>query len=290
MEKLNNSKILKIDMMRNNGILQDVNLFVIKGKYISFPMHTHTFYDFMFIVEGSCNNVYENKTEKLVQNEVCIFKPKSIHAIEEIKNTPCTYLNFEINTEYFESLCRSFGFSSIDTLFPDDFNYALLADDETLDLLKTITIRDRVSNVMELGISQTMLKIFIAKAILKIIEKKNSLYSDSKYGNIKLKSLLELLNDPENFSLSIAEIFQKTFYTHEHITRLFQKEGLQTPAQIFLHNKLVYAAKLLLTTDLKITDIMERCGICSISYFYNAFKKEYLISPNLYRKLYSSKK
>ena len=96
--------------------------------------------------------------------------------------------------------------------------------------------------------------------------------------------MLSMLEDIRNFKLSIKEICEKTFYTQEHITRLFQKAGLNSPNRIHLQKKMQYAANLLLNSDMKIIEIAEQCGIETVAYFTKAFKKEYGEPPSVYKK------
>lgn len=56
-----------------------------------------------------------------------------------------------------------------------------------------------------------------------------------------------------------------------------------SPTELIKDYKLSYAAKLLMTTNLSIKQILYKIGITNKSYFYNEFSKKYQLSPKQYR-------
>lgn len=62
----------------------------------------------------------------------------------------------------------------------------------------------------------------------------------------------------------------------------------QTFSDIVSKEKLTSACKLLVTTDMKISDISEAVGYASPEYFNKAFKKSMGVSPSVYRKEYEN--
>ena len=77
-------------------------------------------------------------------------------------------------------------------------------------------------------------------------------------------------------------------YSHEHIIRLFNKHGLESPNKLFLKNKLRYSTMLLKSSNMKIAEIAEKCGIFTMSYFNKSFKLEYNMSPTEYKRKYKT--
>lgn len=56
-----------------------------------------------------------------------------------------------------------------------------------------------------------------------------------------------------------------------------------SPTELIKDYKLSYAAKLLLTTDLTVKEVINKIGISNKSYFYNEFSKKYQLSPKQYK-------
>lgn len=56
-----------------------------------------------------------------------------------------------------------------------------------------------------------------------------------------------------------------------------------TASELVNSRRMVYAANLLVSSDMSVTEIAEACGIENKSYFFRLFKKHYGITPSLYR-------
>ena len=56
-----------------------------------------------------------------------------------------------------------------------------------------------------------------------------------------------------------------------------------SPTELVKDYKLSYAAKLLITTNLSVKEIIYKIGITNKSYFYNEFFKKYQLSPKQYK-------
>ena len=57
----------------------------------------------------------------------------------------------------------------------------------------------------------------------------------------------------------------------------------KTPSEFIREIRLDYAAKLLRTTQITVSEIMFRAGFSNKSYFYREFQKQYNDSPKDYR-------
>ena len=65
--------------------------------------------------------------------------------------------------------------------------------------------------------------------------------------------------------------------------RKFKEIIDKTPSEFVRGIRLEYAAKLLRTTKLTVSEIMFKCGFSNKSYFYREFLKQYGVSPKDYR-------
>ena len=90
----------------------------------------------------------------------------------------------------------------------------------------------------------------------------------------------------ENYSSDITslDIANELFYTQSYFCRNFQNH-FSVPFSRYLNMYRISRAKnMLLTTDLKISDVSDMCGFRSPEYFAKSFKKEMGLSPMSYRK------
>ncbi len=90
----------------------------------------------------------------------------------------------------------------------------------------------------------------------------------------------------DNFSeiKNIAEISGALNYSASYLRHVFLKKSGKTINEHLKSIRLSHAANLLRFTNLSITTIASECGFPDSSYFSTVFKKEYKISPALFRK------
>lgn len=78
----------------------------------------------------------------------------------------------------------------------------------------------------------------------------------------------------------LADNLQSSIRT---LYRRFKDVGLPPPKDFIKHQRIVYAAKLILSTTLTIQEIMYKVGFTTRSHFYKEFTKHYNQSPKEYR-------
>ncbi len=69
-----------------------------------------------------------------------------------------------------------------------------------------------------------------------------------------------------------------------HVARCMRQHLRQTPSTWVNSRRIEYAARLLESTDLPVTEIAWECGLDNLSYFHRLFKKTFATSPLQYRK------
>lgn len=278
--KTGQNKLKKFDMSPKNGKRQDINLYIYNEKNIYSNLHIHTFYEIVFVMRGKVLQSIDGQERILAENDICILRPEAQHTIEGYGDSPLILYNFEVRESYVDELCKALGFVDVKDALENTGNYTSFDTASALEYMKFITFSN---NPQDEQIKQVSLKICVTKILINFLISPTRSLSNKKEDTI-IEAMLSMLEDIRNFKLSIKEICEKTFYTQEHITRLFQKAGLNSPNRIHLQKKMQYAANLLINSDMKIIEIAEQCGIETVAYFTKAFKKEYGEPPSVYKK------
>lgn len=71
-------------------------------------------------------------------------------------------------------------------------------------------------------------------------------------------------------------------------SRCFKKNIGQSPMEYLIKYRLNQSKKLLLETDMTITDICQQCGFSDSAYFGKVFRRSFGITPGEYRFLSSN--
>lgn len=85
-------------------------------------------------------------------------------------------------------------------------------------------------------------------------------------------------------NLTIDEICKKAHLSKFHFCRLFKNTTGRTVMEYVLETRIVMAKNMLLNEKLSVTEISNRCGFSSISYFSRVFKEKTGVTPLDYKK------
>lgn len=90
-------------------------------------------------------------------------------------------------------------------------------------------------------------------------------------------------NNIDDESISPSSIAEYVGVSKATLYRKFKEIIDKTPSEFVRGIRLKYAAKLLRTTKLTVSEIMFKCGFSNKSYFNREFLKQYGVSPKDYR-------
>lgn len=95
---------------------------------------------------------------------------------------------------------------------------------------------------------------------------------------------LEYINGNIEKNITIDEICSEIHMSKYHFCRQFKKATGTTVMKYILKTRIVMAKNMLLNETLTITEISNRCGFSSVSYFSRVFKDETSVTPLNYKK------
>lgn len=152
---------------------------------------------------------------------------------------------------------------------------------------------DYALSALKLGADDYLLKPFskvdvegiLVKVVKKIsLEQKSRQLKDLVQENPSTELARRIETHLEDSSFTLKSLAQELGFSPNHLSFLAKKE-LGIPFQDYLVQARIKKAKLLLlTTDLKIYEIAERCGFEDINYFSQRFKHVVGQTPRQFRK------
>lgn len=165
------------------------------------------------------------------------------------------------------------------------------------------TVEDQI-NAYNQGIDAYIAKPFHPRQVISTIENLLSRqgllkdYFNSSLSSVKLKDGIVLHSEDEELiqnvteyvknniddeSLSPSSIAEFVGVSKATLYRMFKEIMDKTPSEFVRGIRLEYAARLLRTTKMTVSEIMFKCGFSNKSYFYREFFKQYGVSPKSYR-------
>lgn len=107
--------------------------------------------------------------------------------------------------------------------------------------------------------------------------------TSSTSSQVRLQLMMQYIHQDFQKELSLDEIAQHAMISKRTALNLFQKYLHTTPIRYLICYRLQEAAKLLATTEKKISTISKNTGFESVDYFCKTFKKYYQMTPTQYR-------
>ena len=233
------------------------------GETFSRSMWNH--WSFEYVTEGKGYFTIGGKTHTLIPGDVYVLPKGLSHRYSADIEEPWKKIFFGIKGKGVDSLLEMYGLNTIYT-FPE--SDCKLIFEEIL----------HASNNKEIDNQQVIALKFHELCIrLAKITKRGTSYSSLIY------QTLELLNNSIEKNLSLFDIANEMNISKSHLNRKFKNEVGVTPYDYLINLRMHKASRLLTLTQLSIKKIAEMLCYADAFYFSNAFKKNFGVSPALYR-------
>lgn len=248
----------------------------------SIPEHQHDFYEMIIVLEGTVENICQNRTTYLSTGDICLMNVNSIHQLKS-ENAESFILNICIRKEELEQgvfhqiyegnhfLGDFFCSNDCPLLyFPYDYKNDLAI--QLKNLLRAFTNRESVANLL---VCAELLKLF---SLLLTVDSYSFAGKD--------KQMLAIIKyiKAHCSTITLDNLANEFSYSPSYLSRLIKKQTGKTFAKILMEYKLDYARELLFTTNDTITEISQKIGYQSESHFYRLFKQYFGETPDRYRK------
>lgn len=241
-------------------------------------LHTHTHWEILLIINGKIKHTLNGKASLLFANDICIIRPNDRHKLEyEKKSDAKDYqsITFIFTNELFSKLIAPFPDIN---LYEPSLNLTFSIEGELLNyvveqcLSAQLLSREKYRNISTIIIQRLLLNYF----------EKNVTYI-SIYPNW-LNEFISYISSPSHFDKSIKELSEYAPYSYSRLNILFKNYTGKTLLAYINDLKLLYAKRLLRTTNKQVLEISNVIYYDSVSSFNHNFKKKFGVTPTEYRK------
>ena len=99
-----------------------------------------------------------------------------------------------------------------------------------------------------------------------------------------LQDVLHSLDIRFKEKISLEQLAEESFVSKYHLAREFKKQTGHTVMEYVINARITEAKKLLVFSDLSVSDVAQECGFSSEPYFIRTFKKHSSLTPLQFRK------
>lgn len=263
-------------------------------------MHSHEFWEFVYIYEGQGKNHTLSQTENVKSNEFFLIKPGEAHALVSLPKKDGAILricNCLFTQEYFSEILKKcseiFGVQeyAFFKLLNDDTSFCLhLSDDGTKNIKHIVWLIAHEYNHFTTGseeiIKNSMVNLIVSVSRLyeKELNKENQTATDDV-----IDELIHYITTNFGFKITLEDLAMRVHLSREYLSRYFKQRTGKNIWRFLLDVRMDNAKQKLISTYHSVSDISEYCGYRSVSNFQKTFKKETGLSPSDYRKKYMVK-
>ena len=248
------------------------------GSYVA---HTHEdYYEILLPISNSFVNIVDDEVKLLSPRDIVIIPPGPTHAIQTVGNRNAPHFNLAIEKKYFESQlkARKIFRTFIEQKKPYYLTVGEHASAVIISLLNTIN-NDNYDKLFSLTIDT------ILSLITCYCERKEIFENQSEEVVVSFcQDAIDKIKNGYFLSGNVTDIYRAYPVSHTTFGEEFKKITNCTLIDYLSKQRVSYAKKLLITTDLSVLEISGIIGYESVSHFIRKFKSEYGKSPLQYRK------
>ena len=251
---------------------------------VKYP-HRHDFFEVLYLSKGSGFHVIDGNKYEIQPPCVFFMSPGQAHKIE-FSNDIEGYI-FIFTAEFY-----LINQSNQNRLIEFPFFFTIRQDNPPL-LLENKSDITFLESLFQKGIAELQngkVSIEILRSVLDLILTSSaSLYKTDENvlskgkGHIVVKKFFQLVEENYQFNLTVAEYADKMALTPNHLTQTVNQLTGKTSSQIIRSKQVLEIKRLLVHTNLSVTEIANRLNFQDQSYFAKFFKREAGVSPLQYR-------
>lgn len=265
----------------NLGI--QVSMATLESPHI--PAHWHDAMEILFCLNGEVRIHAEHDTLTLSHNQLIVFDSKEVHSIHsdsKLYMFLCIHVDKKLlsvycpNLELYHIKCRPVPLDD-----PKAIQYihlCQLAHELTHTNIKNASTRAMRSDGTALLMLADLIQYFSEYAPPE---------TASGHGNRTIRELISYVNEHYTEKLSLEDAADYVGFSREYFCRFFKQHMGLTFLRYLNEVRISHAGRLLSSTDLSISEIMNTCGFTNQTIFNRLFKEIYGMTPRQARKTLS---
>lgn len=257
-----------------------------KRRTVDFQMateHYHHFYELFYLAAGRCRVFIDHSLYHLEAGDMVLIAPMTIHHTRYGIAKESERIALSFHEKYLVQMEKEYGGRireemfcggklSIDPgrrIYLENLFQKIQVEQET---------RDGFSNLLQKGYLNELFA-FLARCGRESIQ-----VEPTDVAEAEIQEAARYIYHHFAELLALNEVAERVHMTPTYFSRKFKRVTGIGYKEYLNHVRLKEAARLLLETELSVTEIALACGFSDGNYFGDLFKKEKGISPRMYRK------
>ena len=249
--------------------------------------HWHTEFEFVYVETGTVYFGISDKQFALSEGQGVFINSKILHRYFSQGNAIVP--NFVL-MPYFIAAQDSLIYQKyVLPIMASPMDYQIFSSDipwqaQALSLMREMMAAQEKASDVELVSSYLIQKIWHILYQNTDVEHMGKKENYSASSQARLQLMMQYIHQKFAYNISLSDIADQAKVSKSTALNLFQRYLGISPVTYLINYRLQEAAKLLASTEKKVTVISKDTGFDSVDYFCKAFKKYYKLTPTEYRK------
>ena len=249
--------------------------------------HWHTEFEFVYVETGTVYFGISDKQFALSEGQGVFINSKILHRY--FSQGKAIVPNFVL-MPYFIAAQDSLIYQKyVLPIMASPMDYQIFSSDipwqaQTLSLMREMMAAQEKASDVELVSSYLIQKIWHILYQNTDVEHMGKKENYSASSQARLQLMMQYIHQKFAYNISLSDIADQAKVSKSTALNLFQRYLGISPVTYLINYRLQEAAKLLASTEKKVTVISKDTGFDNVDYFCKAFKKYYKLTPTEYRK------
>lgn len=249
--------------------------------------HWHTEFEFVYVETGTVYFGISDKQFALSEGQGVFINSKILHRY--FSQGKAIVPNFVL-MPYFIAAQDSLIYQKyVLPIMASPMDYQIFSSDipwqaQALSLMREMMAAQEKASDVELVNSYLIQKIWHILYQNTDVEHMGKKENYSASSQARLQLMMQYIHQDFAYNISLSDIADQAKVSKSTALNLFQRYLGISPVTYLINYRLQEAAKLLASTEKKVTVISKDTGFDSVDYFCKAFKKYYKLTPTEYRK------
>ena len=251
--------------------------------------HWHEEAEILYVKEGKMEIVIEDKSIIVDKDSVLYIPPNSLHGAYRINKSACSFTSIVFHPTFIYSYTNDLIQQQyLSPLFQNKQVHVITKKDRKEKISFLVTeMATHYSRMNET--SEIMIKGLLFQLLYYFIKSPPKSHPNPKHIELNIqrqKIILEYIENNYALPITLEELSSVLYLSKEQFCRFFKKNFRDTPISFLKKYRIYKSIDLLLTTEMKITDIAYEVGFDSSNYYTIAFKDVLHIGPRDFKKEY----
>lgn len=249
--------------------------------------HWHTEFEFAYVETGTVYFGISDKQFALSEGQGVFINSKILHRY--FSQEKAIVPNFVLMPVFLAPQDSLIYQKYVLPIMSSPMDYQIFSSDipwqaEVLSLMREITAAQEKTCDVELVSSYLIQKIWHILYQNTDVEHMGKKENYSASSQARLQLMMQYIHQDFAYNISLSDIADQAKVSKSTALNLFHRYLGISPVTYLVNYRLQEAAKLLASTEKKVTVISKDTGFDSVDYFCKAFKKYYKLTPTEYRK------